>query len=117
MSKYEISKEYCSNMIGSAVCPSCGESVKPMETVNNSGNPTFWAGCEPCGQFSNGVPRRVYNIAKELVEDCGYIQYSFLREEPGDDQSTKEYKNREQVRGACGVVADVLSLALEETHE
>ena len=48
--EYRTTKEECQRRIDerACVCPGCGGPIIPFETVDNSGNPTFWAGCEHC---------------------------------------------------------------------
>jgi len=107
--KYKITRQQCQNNI-SGVCPQCGGTLEPIETVDNAGNPTFWCGCLKCCQFSNGIDQKVYTIAKALVEDCHYRHYSHIRVEDGDSEDTKRYKTETQIGGACNIVNDVIRI-------
>ena len=110
--KYQVTKEECANKIH-GVCSQCGGPLEPIETVNNSGVPTYWAGCVPCCRFDAGVSRRVYQIAKKLVTERHYSYYSHIHIEPDDDDDKKLYKQQCQIEGACGLVNEVLRLNRE----
>ncbi len=62
--KYQITKKQCQESIR-GICSYCGGKLEPIETVDNSGNPTFWVGCVPCGVFDNGTDPKTYEIAKK----------------------------------------------------
>ena len=74
---YQITKEECQASIGKNVCSSCGGKLEPIETVDNSGRPTFWTGCMACCRYDSGVLRETFEIAKVLVERHGFKLYSF----------------------------------------
>lgn len=78
MSEYEISAERCLTMIGENVCPGCGGKLGPIETEDNSGSPTYWAGCMDCQCFSWGVEKIIHDVAKEMVINRNYVHYSHL---------------------------------------
>jgi len=65
---YKTTKDECIKRIGNNVCEECGEKCEPIETVDNSKNPTFWVGCKKCEKFRNSVPKDVYLAAKELED-------------------------------------------------
>jgi len=109
MIKYATPKEVCQSRI-KGVCPSCGGALEPIETVDNSGQPTFWAGCNPCGQFSNGVTPEVYQIAYKMVTEKNFWAYSHLKKEASPTPQQELYWTQSQVRGTCSVVNDVLKL-------
>jgi hypothetical protein len=88
MIKYQITKEECANRCVGRVCCRCGEPLIPIETVDNSNNPTFWAGCLSCSIFSPGTTMKMYNTAKELHKNysnismddlCGIVRYIRVR--------------------------------------
>jgi len=106
--EYQITKEQCQSKI-SGVCSRCGGEITPLETVDNSNNPTFWAGCEKCMTFDNGVPLRNYKIATELYNG-GFKYYSHIDEHHEDDENTKLYNKREHIAGTCSLVRDVLRI-------
>jgi len=70
--KYQISKKLCQSQIDvlNNVCDYCGRDLKPIKTLDNSGNPTYWIGCNHntnSGNFTFGVKKEVYNLAVKLV--------------------------------------------------
>ena len=65
---YKITRETCqSNLDPNWVCEDCGGAIEPIDTVDNSGDPTFWPGCLTCSRFTHGVPSWVRNIAAEMT--------------------------------------------------
>lgn len=88
----------------SGVCDGCGGELKPMKTVDNGGNPTYWGGCERCSKYCWGVSKFVYKIAKRLVEERCWRPYSFIKESDG-----AEYYNRSQIEGTVSKVLDVIN--------
>jgi len=111
---YRITKQQCQDSI-TGICSQCGGVLEPIETVDNSGNPTFWSGCIKCSRFDNGVEPKIYAIAKELVEDCNYTHYSHIRIEGRDSDDTKQYKTECQISGTCDIVHDVLRIDKKHT--
>lgn len=110
--KYEVTKKQCAKMI-KGVCPYCGGKREPIETVDNSRNPTFWAGCNHCNLFCGGVSVFVYEIAKKLVTERNYKPYSHAINEMGDNEKTRKHNENTQISGACDFVYDVLQIAKE----
>ena len=106
MEEYKINKEVCEKQIY-GVCRRCGGKLEPIETVDNSNNPTFWPGCQKCMCFDCGVPVSVFNAAKKLVEERFMNPYSICVE-PNDDEITKEYKKRNQIGSVCDTITEVL---------
>ena len=106
--KYKITKEQCRTHI-SGVCSRCGGEIAPMETVDNSGDPTFWPGCEKCMTFDHGVDEKIFKTAAKLF-DGGYLHYSHIDHNTTDDEETKRYKNGSQISGTCGLVRYVLKI-------
>ena len=74
---YKITKERCQNSIDSTeyICDYCGGKLEPIETVDNSNNPTFWTGCKSCSRFTAGCPPTVFEIAKRMVEEHHFRYY------------------------------------------
>jgi len=107
--EYRITKENCAAGI-SGVCSMCGGQLSPIETVDNSRNPTFWPGCKECCRFENGVKPDVYRVAKAMVEDHGYRGSSYMHIDGSEGDEMKRYKLNNHISGACGVVRLVLSL-------
>ena len=73
--KYQTTKEECQNKINKdspIVCSLCGGKLEPIETVDNSRNPTFWRGCLECSRFNGGVSPSVYEIASKLVDERNF---------------------------------------------
>ncbi len=74
--KYITSKEECRKHI-KGVCESCGGELEPIETEDNSGNPTFWVGCKHCQKFRWGIDKMYFDIARELVVKGEIIPYQY----------------------------------------
>ena len=113
---YRITKQQCQDNI-KGICCQCGGILEPIETVDNSDNPTFWSGCLKCSRFDNGVEPKIYAIAKELVEDCNYKRYTYsdMLIKDGDSEDVKQYKTECQISGACDIVHDVLRIYKKHT--
>ncbi|KKM26488.1 hypothetical protein LCGC14_1584310 [marine sediment metagenome] len=111
--EYQITQKQCQSSIR-GVCSYCGGKLEPIETVDNSRNPTYWSGCKPCGVVCWGVSPTVYAIAKRLVTERNYKHYTHLRDEPDDTSETIKYNQRCQISGTCGLVSDVLSIHAQE---
>lgn len=72
--KYQTTKKECQKKIDEIgnVCDSCGRNLQPIRTVDNSHQPTYWAGClhgGTSGNFTWGVPKGVYRLAYKIVLD------------------------------------------------
>lgn len=105
---YSTTKEQCEKTIY-GVCSGCGGKLEPMETVDNSGNPTFWGGCNVCGCFDWGVDRKVFEIAELMVKNYYHVQYSHMQR-PNENDSTYSYWLSSQIRGTSGLVNLILRL-------
>ena len=82
MTKYKITKEECRKKIDdNKVCYRCGNKLSPIKTVDNSGNPTYWAGCTSCNHFNNGVKKKYFKIARKLVKNDVILPYSHMNKE------------------------------------
>lgn len=107
--QYRITKEECRERIR-GICNRCGGPLEPIETVDNSHNPTFWAGCMACHVFTSGTSEKIYKIATTLVLERHYHHYLHLQYDPDDDEETRLYKQREQIGSICDLVAEVLAV-------
>lgn len=75
--EYVTTKEQCERNI-KGVCEGCGGTLTAIETVDNSGRPTFWQGCEHCSCFRSGVEPEYFRIARQLVETREIEPYSHM---------------------------------------
>jgi len=75
--EYVTTKEDCEKNI-KGVCEGCGGALSAIETVDNSGRPTFWQGCEACSCFRSGIERKYFDIARKLVEGRELVPYSHM---------------------------------------
>jgi hypothetical protein len=100
--KHQITEKECKNKIN-GVCSRCGGGIEPIETVDNSSNPTFWPGCKSCGYFDSGVKEDVYKIAKSLVDD-GVVHYQRVPHDP----ELSNYNRKEEIHITCRMVSAVL---------
>lgn len=75
--EYVTTKEECERNI-KGVCEGCGGPLIAIETVDNSGRPTFWQGCEHCSCFRSGVERRYFEVARKMVEEREITPYSHM---------------------------------------
>lgn len=98
--EYKITEEHCKTLI-KGVCSGCGGQLSPVETVDNSGDPTFWAHCPPCSKYHWGTDPIVYAIASRMVDERNFVAYKFL------DSTDPQYRES-QISGACSMVSDVL---------
>lgn len=109
---YDTSKEQCRSMI-KGVCSGCGGSLEPMETVTNSGKPTYWAACPRCELFDWGCDPHVYAIAKSMVVNENYRHYSnsvLKRPDADSEDWYREYYLHSQIRGTTSIVRSVLKI-------
>ena len=86
--KYQTTKKQCQEMI-KGVCEGCGGRLEPLKTVDNSGNHTYWVGCEHCSCFRSGVDRRYWEIARELIEKGEMIPYSHMNKHEFEDSKER----------------------------
>ena len=104
--KYQVTRDQLQKSLDkfNYVCDRCGRKIVPIETVNNSGDPTYWAGClhggKSGGIFTPGVSKDVYKIAQKLVlEDS--IDFGMRYE---DKEYGLDYAWMEAVSRACSRV-------------
>lgn len=117
--EYRTTREECQRKIDELnnVCPGCGGPLIPFDTVDNSGAPTFWAGCEVCSTFSNGVRPRIFKIASKMVKEHNHQPYSHYHFPYNGTIAEKEYYYKSQTRGTCSEVQLVLNLNKEFENE
>ena len=80
------------------VCDGCGGPLSPIATIDNSGNPTHWQGCVSCERYTEGVPLRVFKVARRIVEEQLIVPYRHIK--PGDE---------DYLVGQTAGVADILA--------
>ena len=112
---YKTTKDACQSIIDMkpVVCPGCGGKLEPLETVDNSGDPTFWAGCLVCESFSWGTTPIVFQIANKIVRDHNYTAYAHDQFPYNGTEQAKEYWYKSQTRGACSDVLLILKTKQE----
>ena len=76
--RYQITEEACRKHCVDKVCIYCGEPIEPIETVDNSGNPTFWTACMKCSRFNPGTTKEIYRKALSLREGVRTIPVEIL---------------------------------------
>lgn len=108
--EYKTDRETCQNMIdlNNNVCDGCGGIIEPLETVDNSGDPTFWSGCNHCCVFTSGVKEDIYLTAKYMVFEQNYVAYRHMdriTETSSPDYVVYYYES--QIRGACSDIRQV----------
>lgn len=107
---YRTTKEQCQSMI-SGVCSRCGGELKPIETVDNSGNPTYWSGCESCSVFDWGIDPEVFEIATRMVRKHHFICYPHIDapgSKPHHSDGYEDYYWKSQIGGTSTLVAQIL---------
>lgn len=112
--QYRITKEQCQANIDKRmpiVCTCCGGKIEPIETVDNSDNPTFWQGCLNCSKFDIGTSPKIYETAVKMVDEMRFVAYRF-KEKPDKekDPSMFDYWRKSQISGTVDVVTDILNL-------
>ena len=115
MKEYKTTKEECENKINKDyVCERCGRKIIAMETVDNTGSPTFWSGCyhtdnpteNSWGHFTGGVPKHIYELAEKLVcEKGGYYHLDTPKYE--DSLETKERWFQDEQAGWAGLLRTI----------
>lgn len=87
------------------VCSSCGGKLSAIDTVDNSGNPTVWSGCNECQKFDWGVKSEDFDLARRLIKETDYRPYTYddMKFEPLED-SKKDYWVKVQTGGAYKMV-------------
>ena len=117
--KYQVTKKQCQKRIDEFdnVCDYCGRELEPLETVDNSLAPTYWAGCyhgsEANGHFTCGVKKEIFELSVKIILN-GERYYSFLDKSDYKTKSEKEYWFQSQVAGMCGLLNKIEYL---KSHE
>lgn len=113
LKKFQISFEDCKGMI-KGVCDGCGGQLVPIETIDNSNNPTHWPHCPVCSKYHWGTPEYIHNIAKKMVVENRFIAYRHM---DGDEHNYQQ----SQISGTCDIVRHVLKTSdyhqLKEENE
>lgn len=118
--KYVKNKEDCQAEIDShdRVCNRCGRRPVPIETVDNSGCPTFWSGCfhgtTSDGHFTSGVDISAFKLARKMVLH-GEVAYRHMhKSEYNSSDDLKRYWIESQTEG---LVSQVLLMRFLEKNE
>ena len=109
--KYQVTRRQCQDEINrfNNVCDECGRKLKPQKTVDNLGQPTYWAGCMHCQdgvsgalcKFTHGVDKDTYRLAYRLVrDDSVYLGMKF-------DGYDFEYQFRAGVAKMCSILLSI----------
>jgi hypothetical protein len=113
--QYITTKEECEKNI-SGVCEGCGGLLTAIETVDNSGRPTFWQGCEHCSSFRSGVLPLYFKIARKLVEEDKMLPYSHMkRSEYEDTPERLQYFFDSQTAGLSREISYIHRLIEEQS--
>ena len=116
MKIYQTTKEECEAKINKEyVCERCGRQIKAMETVDNSGNPTFWSGCyhtdnptnNSWGHFTSGVPKNIYELAEKLVCEKGSYYSHLDKPKYEDSLEKKERWFQDEQAGWSGLLLNI----------
>lgn len=122
MKEYRTTKEQCQKTIDQYgyVCDSCGRKIVPIETVDNSGDPTFWAGCfhkdnpsvDDWGTFTSGVPQEIFELAEKLTcQEGNYYSHTY-KSEYKDTPEKRLYWFQTQTSGWCGLLRTINHLKI-----
>lgn len=110
--EYKTTKQECEGTIShnGYVCSQCGSNLSAIETVDNSGAPTFWPGCEKCSRFDYGVSPIIFQVAKEMVTEQYYVHYSHLGSNYNLEGEKLKYWTDTQIGGTSSLVAQIVSV-------
>jgi len=112
--QYITTKEECEKNI-SGICEGCGGPLTAIETVDNSGRPTFWQGCEHCSSFRSGVDSKHFKVARKLVEDGRLLLYSHMRRSEYEDTPERlQYFLESQTAGLAREIGYIHRLIKEQ---
>jgi len=115
--KYQTTKSECRKQI-TGVCWGCGGKLEPIKTVDNAGNPTYWAGCMNCSRFCYGVDPKIWRTARNLVEKGRLHPIDDMRKcEYENSEDAKNYWLDEQTFHAVYIILDVLNEWEKVSHE
>jgi len=63
------------------VCRRCGGQLELRQTVHNEyGGATVELYCNKCGDRNNGVPKEIFAVARQYIEETDFNYYSDLAE-------------------------------------
>jgi hypothetical protein len=99
--------ERAEKIIKGKVCSYCGGKLSALETVDNSGNPDVWPGCNRCSKFDYGVSPEDYELAKRLFFEAEYMPYDYLCEDmhkQRDNEDWSRYYFQCQLGGMSRIV-------------
>jgi hypothetical protein len=118
---YQTTFDECLQRINEydGVCEGCGAKLEPIETLDNSNNPTFWQGCKVCICFRSGVKRKYFEIARELVKNKILIPYPHIDFYEYNTPEKLEYYYQCQCAGLSHTIAqiDAMLTAREVKHD
>lgn len=113
---YKTTKRQCQQQINKwqNVCTQCGGVLTPIKTVDNSGDPTYWAGCESCQKFDNGTKEHIYKIASRMVDERHFTAYNY-EQQPNKEEKPEQfdYWRKGQIGGTVSIVSDILRFEKE----
>jgi len=113
---YITTKDQCQQQINKMqnVCTCCGGVLVPLETVDNSGRPTHWIGCESCQKFDLGTKEGIYQIAVKMVDERHFRAYNY-EQKPCKDKEPEQfdYWRKSQISGTVYIVTDILRFEKE----
>ena len=104
--KYVVNKKECAKKCVGRVCQQCGRALKPIETTDNSHNPTYWTGCELCCIFNVGVSPGLYKVAAMMVNNHNFGSYPHLMFTKDPDKNS--YHRDKNTGQASDVVFQVI---------
>ena len=111
--QYKTTKKDCENNIF-GVCEGCGRKLTAIETVDNSGNPTFWQGCEYCSRFRSGIEPIYFKVARNVVENDILVPYLFMNKFDYTDSPKKlDYYYDRQTAGLSYKIKQIHNLIKE----
>ena len=111
--KYQVTKKQCEAQI-KGVCEGCGGKLEALKTVNNSGEPTYWVGCNHCSCFRGGIDKIYFEVARKLVESGEMIPYPHMSKHEYEDTPERlEYWLDTQTASLSYDVKRIYSMVLE----
>jgi len=112
---YITSREDCQAAIDKSgcVCKCCGGILTPIETIDNSNQPTYWSGCASCQRYDYGVKPIIHEIAHQLVTRRFYRAYHNEQPDETKDPIAFEYWLKSQIGGISAQVQDIIYLYKE----
>lgn len=110
MKRFITTKQECQKKINGKgfVCIQCKGIVTPQETVDNSGRPTYWEGCNTCQIFTQGVSKKIYDISEYMVKDRHFAPYIHIKQPHYKSEEMLEYY-KSQISGTHRIVIDIIN--------